>query len=570
MQLAVDVSEPKIIGISGPTKAGKTTLASGIARKICGSDRKLPPQFGRDRVERFLGGRGSCISVVGQDSYFKGGERNWELPEAIDHSWVLQTLRDERSDRLSDLIIFEGFKAYWDEEVVRELDLILWIRVNEETSKKRRMRNKSVTHEVWNDMWHHHGNYEKHWVKLLGRHVIGDHEAGSAAPEDEEKCVTLDGEQPAETVLKQALDVLLKRGMLRVETDETDSTEPPKRTIRTAASRSRSRSRGRQPSASSPLLDAHERCANPSCWFRASPETGNGGYCCRKCHWRHATGFKSGKAHNKECAKIEASSTAPLAAAVAPAEDYVSQEAAAARIIDATAADVTSSQQAIPTEDHTSAATGVSVPVADSMTSISIHFQRKLCCANPNCPFLASSDPLQGGYCCSKCYWRALAPRGSKGAKRHNAGCAKAYPETPGTARAPPDPPEEAKLYGPLPAGDQSIGIADTATANSAGIAGPSVDDALASERSAGQLVEMVARGRIKDRDVVTTQQRRHVGLYESALKAFFSGKYSECIASAEMLLDEKDDVPAKRLVEAAGRLKAQGTDPRRPNLTAL
>mmetsp|Transcript_107345 Transcript_107345/g.256400 ORF Transcript_107345/g.256400 Transcript_107345/m.256400 type:complete len:1065 (+) Transcript_107345:49-3243(+) len=103
-----------------------------------------------------------------------------------------------------------------------------------------------------------------------------------------------------------------------------------------------------------------------------------------------------------------------------------------------------------------------------------------------------------------------------------------------------------------------------------AGVAGPAVDDALASERSAGQLVEMVARGRIRDRDVVTPQQRRHVGLYESALKAFFSGKYSECIASAQLLLDEKDDVPAKRLAEAAGRLKAQGTDPRRPNLTAL
>ncbi|CAE7534089.1 UCK2 [Symbiodinium necroappetens] len=467
MKLAVDVSEPKIIGISGPTKAGKTTLASGIAREICGTDKKLPPRFGRDRVERFLGGRGSCISVVGQDSYFKGGERNWELPDAIDHSWVLQTLRDERSDRLSELIIFEGFKAYWDEEVVRELDLILWIRVNEETSKKRRMRNKSVTHEVWNDMWHHHGNYYKHWVKLLGKHVIGDHDAGCAAPAEEEKCVTLDGEQPAETVLKQALDVLLKRGILREETDETDSTEPTMRTIRTGASRSRSRSRGRQPSASSPLLDAHERCANPTCWFRASQETGGGGgYCCRKCHWRHATGFKSGKAHNKECAKIEASSTAPVAAAVAPAEDYVSQEAAAARIMDATAEDVALSQQAMPTENHTSVATGVSVPVADGMTGISIHFQRKLCCANPNCPFLASSDPLQGGYCCSKCYWRALTPRSSKGAKRHNAGCAKAYPETAGTARAPPDPPEEAKLYGPSPGGDESVGIADTAASS--------------------------------------------------------------------------------------------------------
>ena len=178
---------------------------------------------------------GNCISVVGQDSYFKrGGDRNWELPDAIDHTWVLRTLRDERRDNISDLIIFEGFKAYWDEEVVRELDLILWIRVKEETSRMRRMRNKSVTHEVWAEMWQHHSEYEKHWVETLKRHVVGEYDAGCAAPVEEEKCVALDGEQPAAAVLDQAIEVLFKRGWLKKATDSEAST-----------SRSRSRSRGR-------------------------------------------------------------------------------------------------------------------------------------------------------------------------------------------------------------------------------------------------------------------------------------------------------------------------------------
>ena len=184
---------------------------------------------------------GSCVSVVGQDSYFKGGERNWELPDAIDHSWVLHTLQSERNDKFAHLIVFEGFKAYYDEDIVNELDLILWIRVNEETSKKRRMRNKSVTPEIWTDMWQHHSQYEKHWLNTLKRHVLAEHDAGCAAPIDHEKCVTLDGEKPAEVVLNQAMDVLFQRGFVKdIPSAEAISTS------QALTSRSRSRSRGHE------------------------------------------------------------------------------------------------------------------------------------------------------------------------------------------------------------------------------------------------------------------------------------------------------------------------------------
>ena len=32
-------------------------------------------------------------------------------------------------------------------------------------------------------------------------------------------------------------------------------------------------------------------CANPTCWFLASPNDEDGGYCCKKCHWRHVPRF---------------------------------------------------------------------------------------------------------------------------------------------------------------------------------------------------------------------------------------------------------------------------------------
>ena len=99
----------------------------------------------------------------------------------------------------------------------------------------------------------------------------------------------------------------------------------------------------------------------------------------------------------------------------------------------------------------------------------SIYFWQKLACANPNCPFLASSDRLDGGYCCSRCYWRSVAPSSANKNKRHTAGCAKAYPEQSGGARAPPDPPAEAILCGAQSESsskcrNEPVGVADAVT----------------------------------------------------------------------------------------------------------
>ena len=42
-------------------------------------------------------------------------------------------------------------------------------------------------------------------------------------------------------------------------------------------------------------------CANTNCQFLVDEDASFGGYCCRKCHWRHSSGSKGGKQHESTC-----------------------------------------------------------------------------------------------------------------------------------------------------------------------------------------------------------------------------------------------------------------------------
>lgn len=62
------------------------------------------------------------------------------------------------------------------------------------------------------------------------------------------------------------------------------------------------------------------RCANPDCWFLVHPEPVFGGYCCRRCHWRHATGSKTTKLHGSCCTQQVAHQSLPRAPAEEPSQ----------------------------------------------------------------------------------------------------------------------------------------------------------------------------------------------------------------------------------------------------------
>mmetsp|Transcript_18380 Transcript_18380/g.55919 ORF Transcript_18380/g.55919 Transcript_18380/m.55919 type:complete len:531 (-) Transcript_18380:216-1808(-) len=48
-------------------------------------------------------------------------------------------------------------------------------------------------------------------------------------------------------------------------------------------------------------VDRSSTCANPSCFFRVHSDPAFGGFCCKKCHWRFASGSKCKKKHGDMC-----------------------------------------------------------------------------------------------------------------------------------------------------------------------------------------------------------------------------------------------------------------------------
>jgi len=69
-----------------------------------------------------------------------------------------------------------------------------------------------------------------------------------------------------------------------------------------------------------PVGRAGLMCANPKCWFLVHEKEIYGGYCCKKCHWRHVCSSKSKKHHGLQCNQCEAPEGAPRAPPIPPAE----------------------------------------------------------------------------------------------------------------------------------------------------------------------------------------------------------------------------------------------------------
>lgn len=69
-----------------------------------------------------------------------------------------------------------------------------------------------------------------------------------------------------------------------------------------------------------PMGRAGLMCANPKCWLLVHKREDYGGYCCKKCHWRHTNGSKSKNCHGVNCLLKSAPDGAPRAPPVPPNE----------------------------------------------------------------------------------------------------------------------------------------------------------------------------------------------------------------------------------------------------------
>ena len=83
---ALLIERPLVIGLSGSSCAGKSTLADNLCEAICGLEPTLMPKRSkRDRAYRYIGKNGARVCLVAQDSFPRSDKEvtsNWEATES--------------------------------------------------------------------------------------------------------------------------------------------------------------------------------------------------------------------------------------------------------------------------------------------------------------------------------------------------------------------------------------------------------------------------------------------------------------------------------------------------------
>ena len=343
---AREMSPPFVVGISGHSKAGKSTLAKGLCKRLCKDGVVKETRLStRDRVDRYLNTDGSRLCIIGQDDFFlpeRFVDGHWDRPESLDHDKILDQLRFEIDDASVECIILEGFKLFHDDRMVQQMNLLLWLDAGYDLARqrwlKKRKKNESTDEHFKNEVW------DNHMLYLID--VVNKIAQGKA------KMHFITANQHPDCVLKEALQKIVGVSNL------TACALPAKRSRPTYANAGMEYA-GRvrkcskigiefedgacsvnigQASASDVQVTSQQtsrsnredlqlepqvfKCANPNCWYTTANTQASGGYCCGKCHLRDTTGKKYHKNHYAECLKQTAPKDAQIAAPTPPAEAY--------------------------------------------------------------------------------------------------------------------------------------------------------------------------------------------------------------------------------------------------------
>ena len=178
-----------VVGISGCTRSGKSTLTKAL--------------------QRVFGGNGCCS--VHQDDYFESNKfvdeqlnGNWDRPDAIRHDAFYENVQrviaqnkecvdPNRYGLRCFYVILEGFMLYHDDRIHQLVDHPVWVEISREKCIERRKASPNWTHNYWDEgIWRNHEQYTQRVFE--GDRVFS------------EKVLVLDGTQSVDTLVQTTLD----------------------------------------------------------------------------------------------------------------------------------------------------------------------------------------------------------------------------------------------------------------------------------------------------------------------------------------------------------------------------
>ena len=141
-----------VIGIGGATRSGKSTLAKNLV-KFFKSDEK---------------------HIMHLDDYFSlelvfANNNNWELPKVIDWGELKSDMNEQKfiiHSHGRKIILVEGFLLF-KEPLICNFDKMIYLWVDKEEAKKRRMDTKPVKEEYFeNEVWPNFLYHNQHLAKM--------------------------------------------------------------------------------------------------------------------------------------------------------------------------------------------------------------------------------------------------------------------------------------------------------------------------------------------------------------------------------------------------------------------
>ena len=158
--MTMAASNVVVVGISGATRAGKTTLSNAL-RSYVGAEH---------------------CTVICQDRFFdlvtiyRSLKGNWDDPKALNHDKLLRHVQEVIAASQNDAafyIILEGFMVFWSEELVALMTHMIWLEIPRRVCYQRRMKTRKATKRYFNNrVWPNYVGYRAEVMNKLSDSML--------------------------------------------------------------------------------------------------------------------------------------------------------------------------------------------------------------------------------------------------------------------------------------------------------------------------------------------------------------------------------------------------------------